>query len=137
MSRTKTLCIDFDGVAHSYERGWQDGVIYGTATPGFFDWCQRMQMVAAARDTEIELCIYSSRSKTAAGIAAMKLWLEAQIAAYCLTTGRPFTATFTFACEKPPAWVTIDDRCIRFCGSWADPELEPAAVLDFLPWMQR
>lgn len=126
MSKFKPiLCIDFDGCIHKYSNGWQNGEIYDVMADGFiaFSW--------QARD-EFKLVIYSSRSKTAEGIAAMKAWLGP-----ILAEEQPFSepvtmADFEFASEKPPAFLTIDDRAICFNGIWSD--LDPAELRKFKPW---
>ena len=125
-----TLCIDFDGVIHSYEKGWQNGVIYGTVVPGFFEWVERVR-------NHFKLVIYSSRSKTDEGVTAMGLWLHEQRNAWIKSGGdrNPTeTLTFEFAHEKPAAWLTIDDRAVCFQGDWSDARLAPNALLSFKPW---
>lgn len=127
------ICIDFDGVIHSYERGWQDGVIYGTVVPGFFEWVERM------RD-RFQLVIYSSRSKTDEGVAAMGVWLLEQRNQW-IKAGEQRNPTepleMEFAHEKPAAWLTIDDRAIQFKGDWNAAELSPESILSFKPWTMR
>lgn len=128
-----TICVDFDGVIHSYEKGWQNGVIYGTAVPGFFEWVERV------RD-RFKLVIYSSRSKDDAGVVAMGLWLHEQRNAWIKAGGQRHPTEpleIEFAHEKPAAWLTIDDRAIRFDGDWSAPELQPDAMANFKPWMSR
>lgn len=110
------LCLDFDGVIHSYENGWQEGVIYGTLTPGFKEWVEKAKNL-------FKLVIYSSRSKTLDGIVAMKKWLNLQ---------GINPDYFEFASEKPPAFLTIDDRAIQFRGNWL--VLDPRELREFKPW---
>ncbi len=125
------LCIDFDGVIHSYEHGWQDGRIYGTATPGFFDWAREAAKM-------FKLVIYSSRSKTPEGIEAMQDWLSAQMCIWMVERGFngpvDLDRSFEFAAVKPPAFLTIDDRAVRFDGDWTADELMPANLRDYRPW---
>lgn len=128
-----TICVDFDGVIHSYERGWQNGVIYGTVVPGFFEWVERV------RD-HVKIAIYSSRSKDEAGVVAMGMWLHEQRNAWIKAGGQRHPTEpldFDLVHEKPAAWLTIDDRAIRFDGDWSAPELQPEAILAFKPWMNR
>ena len=128
-----TICIDFDGVIHSYERGWQDGTIYGEVVRGFFEWVERVRH-------DFKLVIYSSRSKDDAGVMAMALWLHEKRNAWIKAGGQRHPTApleFEFAHEKPAAWLTIDDRCIRFEGSWDNPLLTPEAMRTFRPWNVR
>jgi hypothetical protein len=130
------ICIDFDGVIHRYSKGWQGGVIYDDAVSGFFEW---------ARDAkkEFKLVIYSSRSKTPDGIEAMRAWLQVQLGQWRKdslygTDGQAdielWTDDFEFASEKPPAFLTIDDRAVCFSGDWRSPYLRPDALRRFKPW---
>ena len=125
MTFTPILCIDFDGVIHRYSKGWQGGGIYDSMTDGFIAWAHK------ARD-KFKLAIYSSRSKTPEGIEAMKAWLGGY-----LSEDQPYEKPvtlddFEFAHEKPPAWLTIDDRAICFDGDWS--KLDPQTLLEFKPW---
>lgn len=125
-----TICIDFDGVIHSCERGWQNGVIYGEVVHGFFEWVERVRH-------SFKLVIYSSRSKTDEGVATMALWLHSKRNDWIRSGGlrdpvEPLT--FEFAHEKPAAWLTIDDRAICFKGDWCDPAFSADAMRAFRPW---
>lgn len=125
-----TVCIDFDGVIHSYEKGWQNGVIYGEVVPGFFEWVERVRH-------QFNLVIYSSRSKDDAGVTEMGLWLHGKRFKWIAAGGQRDKLeplTFEFAHEKPAAWLTIDDRAIRFTGDWSAPELTADAMRSFKPW---
>lgn len=124
------LCIDFDGVIHSYEKGWQNGAIYGTPTPGFWDWAMEAEKL-------FKLVVYSSRSKDKSQRHAMEAWMRHH---WRIDTSLPLSTmpTFEFAAEKPAAFLTIDDRAIKFNGSWRTFDLEPAKMLAFKPWnMQK
>lgn len=127
-----TLCIDFDGVIHSYDEGWQDGRIYGGVVPGFFEW-------AETATKQFKLVIYSSRSKDPDLLQQMTTWMYVQQREWWASTepSGPPVAEFTFASEKPAAWLTIDDRAICFIGDWSAPELRPSAMRAFKPWNAR
>jgi hypothetical protein len=119
------ICIDFDGVIHSYEHGWQNGVIYGTVVPGFFEWCDRVC-------PHFRLVIYSSRSKDPVMRAAMIKWMGDQWVRWVKRDSN--SPGFDWVSEKPAAWVTIDDRAITFNGKWDAPELSVERLHAFKPW---
>lgn len=126
------ICIDFDGVIHSYERGWHGGDypghIYGDVRPGFFEWA------AKAKET-FKLVIYSSRSKEMKGRQDMAEWLTKQ--SITSRVDADVLAWFEFTHEKPPAFITIDDRAVCFNGDWRQLDLQPENLIEFKPWMDR
>lgn len=130
--RKPIMCIDFDGVIHSYEKGWQDGEIYGSVVDGFFEW------VNIAKD-HFRLVIYSSRSKEPDKLLAMQRWIENKNLEWLIDKNPPGTTdyvgfSFEFASEKPPAFLTIDDRAMTFNGDWYDDCWWPEKLINFKPW---
>lgn len=124
MTATKPiLCLDFDGVIHSYERGWEKGVIYGTVTRGFWEWLYKAQKL-------FSVVVYSSRSNSPDGPDEMRNWLVDR-------AGDQYEALvhdLKFVHEKPAAFLTIDDRAVCFTGDWS--RLDPAMLKQFKPWME-
>lgn len=127
------LCLDFDGVIHSYTSGWHGAdVIPDPPVPG------ALEFIVKAMDY-FTVAIYSSRSNQRGGIETMKTWLYHY---YFCDLGDPLFAqqivnTINWPTEKPAAFITIDDRALTFNGDWSSPEYQLAALQAFKPWNKR
>jgi hypothetical protein len=128
------LCLDFDGVCHSYTSGWKGAaVIPDPAVPGLVAFLRK-----AVKQFDVQ--IYSSRSGQEGGIQAMKDWLRYEIEEHfdCPFGGSPNDAAsadelfnaIEWPTKKPAAMVTIDDRAITFTGKW--PAIQ--TLKEFQPW---
>lgn len=148
------LCLDFDGVLHSYKSGWKGAaVIPDNPVPG------ALEFVVTALD-RFRVAILSSRSHQWGGKRAMKRWLHHHLCALEWPNGGipdwwsdrvmrtafadPWPDEVSHAADlvireiewpwfKPPALVTIDDRALTFTGAW--PAL--ADIQAFKPWNKR
>lgn len=136
MSFNPTICVDFDGVIHSYTSGWQGvAVIPDPPVPGAIEWLQEhlpipdgICAMAPPHEGPI-VCIYSSRSKSWRGRRAMKRWLiENGLPREYISDG-----ILKFPKQKPAAFLTIDDRAICFDGRFPT----AAEMLSFKPWYRR
>jgi hypothetical protein len=127
--RKPILCLDFDGVIHSYTSGWQGAdVIPDPPVPG------AMAFMDHARQA-FEIHVFSSRSGKEGGITAMRAWFRKHALEYT-QSARACTdlcADIKWPTTKPPAMLTIDDRAITFTGQWPDME----DLLTFQPWNKR
>jgi hypothetical protein len=125
------LCLDFDGVIHSYTSGWQGAdVVADPPVDG------AIAFIADAVE-HFDVHIFSSRSNQEHGIDAMQLWLIRAFEEYYEEIPVDFimfvTSTLKWPTEKPPAMVTIDDRALTFSGTWPDFE----DLKNFKPWNKK
>ena len=129
--RIQILCLDFDGVLHSYWSGWQGAaVIPDPPVPGAMNF-----LIRATKNFDVY--IHSARSHQWGGRRAMKkwllLWLRQEGRAMTNRAAKHFVAQIQFPRHKPPAHVTLDDRAVTFKGDWpAMSELKA-----FRPWNKR
>ena len=147
------LCLDFDGVLHSYTSGWKGArVIPDPPVPG------ALEFVVGALE-RFQVAILSSRSHAWFGRYAMKRWLRNNLYAIGIADDVPrwwadyicegsamepwahevyasanrVIKTIQWPLHKPPAMVTIDDRAITFSGEW--PSLD--GLRAFKTWQKK
>lgn len=127
MSKPKTVCVDFDGVLHSYESGWKGAdVVADGPVPGAMEWLTRLV------DAEFHVCVYSARSSEPGGIRAMRQWLAMELPG-------GFDEVYTtidkisFPIHKPAAHITIDSSAYCFRGRFP----EPGEIEKFQPWWKH
>lgn len=156
--RKPILCLDFDGVIHSYSSGWKGArVIPDAPVAGvgafLLDAMQHWRVT-----------ILSSRSHQWGGRRAMRRYVreivrdacfadsEAMHKAWSATQGKPaewipwtagdvneaadwIASKIGYPLFKPPAVITIDDRALTFSGNWSD--YNPQHLRGFQPWNKR
>lgn len=129
--RKPILCLDFDGVIHSYTSGWKGAdKIPDPPVPGAIDFI-------SDAINYFDVQIYSSRSNQDGGVRAMKKWLakhwreHAQEPPVCFDS--LVETAIGWPTAKPPAMVTLDDRALNFDGSW--PAIDD--LQNFKPWNKR
>lgn len=157
------LSIDFDGVVHDYKKGWQGGELYGQATPGFFEWYLHTSesfrivihssrfsnkdtgnvdwnarlAVEAWLDREYEQWRVGPQDPGPMRSYQLSDWLERMHTEIIERGGAPPKIEWELSVGKPPAILTIDDRCVRFDGDWSSPDLSRSAFFRYRPWMTR
>lgn len=117
------LCLDFDGVIHSYSSGWKGAdIIPDPPVSG------AMQFIREALK-HFRVAIFSSRSNQPGGLEAMKDYIavNSEMGFHDPIDG------LEWPLEKPAAFITIDDRALTFDGTW--PAIE--ALKQFQPWNKR
>jgi len=119
------LCLDFDGVCHSYTSRWQGAdVIPDPPVAGLFEFLEEACKV-------FDIQVFSSRSHQDGGQAAMMAWFIEHRRQWREAGGQGVEILkIGFPTEKPPAMVSIDDRAITFTGQW--PAVETLRA--FKPW---
>lgn len=133
--RKPILCMDFDGVIHSYTSGWKAAdQIPDPPVPG------AIAFLSHAKDV-FDVQIFSSRSHQTGGIEAMRQWMRNAVYEHfdcAFTTGSPhdfdqanaLLEALSYPTEKPSAMISIDDRAITFTGVW--PNIDE--LRRFQPW---
>jgi hypothetical protein len=102
------IAIDFDGVIHTFDKGWNDGTCYGDPIPGAIEAIRQLSL-------KYNIIIFTAKAKPnrplvngKTGIELVKEWLLKYELIDCIAE---------ITSEKPHANIYIDDRGYRFNNS--------------------
>ncbi len=135
LPKNPIICVDFDGVCHSYTSGWQGAdVILDPPVDGAIDWIMAHlpvpdELGMAPEYVGPEVQIYSARSGQSGGIKAMREWFIRH------GLPKPYITddVLKFPTTKPPAFLTLDDRAICFTGRFPTSD----EMLGFVSWQKK
>lgn len=113
------VCLDFDGVVHSYVSGW-DGIdiIQDPPTPNSFE------SIKSYLDMGWNVYVFSVRSRLEEGRKAMREWFIRH------GMDNETLEKLQFPTSKPRAVLYIDDRAYQFKGEFPT----VSYIEKFKPW---
>lgn len=97
----QTICLDFDGVIHSNQSGWQGEA--NIPDPPI----HKVDVAIRNLRKDYRVVVFSARCRKEEGCVAIENWLakhNIEVDEVCR--------------HKPPAHVYVDDRAVRFSGDW-------------------
>ena len=102
-SQQRTICLDFDGVVHSYQSGWKGEDVIPDPP------IHKVGIAIKRLRKDYRVVIFSARCRTEEGCQAIEMWLDKH------------SILVDEVCRhKPAAHVYVDDRAVRFSGDWED-----------------
>ena len=118
MGYKPTVVVDFDGVIHSYQSGWQGAEnVPDPVVPGI------KEAIDQLRELGYKVVVVSTRCASAAGMGAVRKYLR--------DNGIEVDDVMA---EKPPALCYVDDRALCFRGN---AEVLVEQVLKFRSWTEK
>lgn len=118
--KTKTICIDFDGVIHDYSRGYQGKDVFDKAIDGASNGTKVL------KENGWRIIIYTTRPNT----QKLRDWLKENDIAYDYINESPDQPEESSGC-KLIADVYLDDRAVNFRGNW---KWTMGDIAGFKPW---
>jgi len=106
----RNIAIDFDGVIHTFDKGWYDGTCYGEPLPG------SLEAIIKLSETH-NIIIFTAKAKPSrplvngkTGVQLVREWLEKhEVMKY----------VSEITAEKPRSQIYIDDKGYHF-QNWKD-----------------
>ena len=108
-SQLANLAIDFDGVVHTFDKGWHDGTCYGTPIEG------ALEAIESLAD-DWNIIIFSAKVRPDRPLVGGKTGYELVDEWLQKHNVRKYVSEITH--EKPRAKYYIDDKAIEFTNNW-------------------
>ncbi len=106
----KNIAIDFDGVIHTFDKGFYDGTCYGDPLPGSLEAIKKLS-------ENYNIIIFTAKAKPSRPLVNGKTGTE--LVVEWLTKHEVMQYVVEVTSEKPRAQLYIDDKGYHF-KNWGD-----------------